>query len=252
MVIDAHLHFDDKRFESANDAVNFINSEINGTPIVKVTTLHLLAQKWTIEEISDSIRKYDKIDCFVNIDPFSKDSKKTLEYSVMDLGFIGMKLHPRLQNFKPNRKEVIDLVMYAGKLGVPVLIDAFPDGDYLHMGIQTNQYFELAKRSPNTKIIIAHFGGHHCIDFMMLAKRTPNIYFDFSFSWLYFRGSPVIESMLYCMKSMKFDRIFYGSDYPDRGISISLDKSIEIFEKHNISKTNMDKLFYENWLRFID
>ena len=158
MIIDSHIHYDDSKFDLPSDAFNHINEEITGTSIVKVNALHLLNQKWSIEEISNSVKKYDKIDCFINIDPFSKDSKSTLEYGIIDLGFTGLKLHPRLQKFKPNDKEVIDLVKYAGELKVPVLIDAFPDGDYLYMGIQTNHYFELVK-SPKTKIIIAHLGA---------------------------------------------------------------------------------------------
>ena len=89
---------------------------------------------------------------------------------------------------------------------IPTIIDAFPDGDYLYNKITTNSFFELAKKCPHSKIVIAHFGGHHCIDFMMQAKRTDNVYFDFSFSLLYYRKSSVTENLLYCMRSMKYDR----------------------------------------------
>ena len=35
---------------------------------------------------------------------------------------------------------------------------------------------QICKSCPNTKIIIAHMGGHHVIDFVMLAKRIPNLF----------------------------------------------------------------------------
>jgi len=72
-------------------------------------------------------------------------------------------------------------------------------------------------------------------------------FFDFSFSLLYYQNSSVVTDLLYCMRSMKYDRIFYGSDYPDRGIKETLEKSLSIFEINNIEKQKIEKLFYSNW-----
>ena len=71
--------------------------------------------------------------------------------------------------------------------------------------------------------------------------------FDFSLSLLYYRNSSVVTDLLYCMRSMNYDRIFYGSDYPDRGIKETLDKTLSIFENSNIEKQNMEKVFHSNW-----
>ena len=232
ILIDSHIHLDDNSFNDINKAVGFISNELRNAKIEKGIILHLLNQKWSVEEISTSIKKYNNIDAFINIDPFNNAARENFEYGISELGFIGLKLHPRLQNFKPNQEEVIRLVNFASELNVPVLLDAFPDGDYLYMGIKTTDYFELAKACPNSKIIIAHFGGHHCIDFMMLAKRTENVYFDFSFSFLYYQNSPVLENILYCMRSMRYNRIFFGSDYPDRGLKETLEKSLMIWSKN--------------------
>ena len=65
----------------------------------------------------------------------------------------------------------------------------------------------------------------YVLDFMMLAKRLPNVYMDCSYSLLYYQGSPTLKNLVYAMKSMKMERIFYGSDYPDREIKESLDLS---------------------------
>ena len=114
------------------------------------------------------------------------------------------------------------------------------------MGFDPLEFIKIAKQSPKTKIIFGHFGGHKCIDFMMLAKRIPNIYFDFSYSLLYFRNSSVVGDILYCCKSMRYERIFYGSDYPDRSIDLSLKSTLDEFERYSISDKDQDKLLYEN------
>jgi predicted TIM-barrel fold metal-dependent hydrolase len=114
------------------------------------------------------------------------------------------------------------------------------------MGFNPLAFASLAEACPQTRIIVAHFGGHHCLDFMMLAKRLPNIWFDLSYSLLYYTGSSVVGNLMYCCRSMKFQRIMYGSDYPDRPIGISLQRSLEIFSEVGLSGEDVDALAWKN------
>ena len=43
-----------------------------------------------------------------------------------------------------------------------------------------------------------------------------------AYSLLYYLESNVSKDIIYAMKSMKFDKIMYGSDYPDRNIKDTL------------------------------
>src|SRR5205823_1607520 len=131
------------------------------------------------------------------------------------------------------------LVDAAGEIGVPVLIDAFPDGDWLTMGFHPLAFSRLATACPDTRIIIAHFGGHHCLDFMMLAKRTPNIWFDLSYSLLYYAGSSVVGNLVYCCRSLRCERVFYGSDYPDRPIGATLALSRQALCDHGLGEAEI-------------
>ena len=56
--------------------------------------------------------------------------------------------------------------------------------------------------------------------------------------------------MVYAMKNMRFDRVFYGSDYPDRPLGETLKSSLEIFKAHNVAKEELDKILYENATQF--
>ena len=118
-------------------------------------------------------------------------------------------------------------------------------------GLNPLQYASLAKACPNTCFIWAHMGGHQVIDFMMLAKRLENVYFDCSYSLLYFRGSSIPQNMVYAMKSMRFERIFYGSDYPDRTIKESLHSSIDVLDEFGVTDSQKEKLLYSNFKEFM-
>lgn len=250
MIIDAHLHLDDINFNNPADAAAELEKQRIEADISHCVVLHLLAQNWSMEEFSNALKPYKRLHGMVNLNPFEKDSLEKLEFATSELNFIGLKLHPRLQKFSIFDESVVKLVEYSGHLNVPVLIDAFPDGTHLQQGFSPLHYANLANRCPNTKIIVAHMGGHYVLDFLMLAKRIPNIYFDISYSFLYYESSSIPTNMIYAMRSMKFERIFYGSDYPDRPLHQTLESSKKIFDEHNICGSLLNKVWYENASQF--
>jgi predicted TIM-barrel fold metal-dependent hydrolase len=128
-----------------------------------------------MEEVSNAISKFDNLRAFVNIHPEEIGALDKLEYAIKDLNYIGLKLHPRLQEFDLESKACSDLVKKAGELNVPVLICGFPDGTMIMRGFSPMVYANLAKECFNTHIIWAHMGGHYVLDFMMnRAKNFTN------------------------------------------------------------------------------
>ena len=51
---------------------------------------------------------------------------------------------------------------------------------------------------------------------------------------------------------VKFEKIFYGSDYPDRPIAETLRGSVEVFEKHGMTAWQIDKILYKNAQSFFE
>lgn len=251
-VIDTHLHFDDSKFPNIKDAFQDIQSQLVESNIEKGIVLHLLKQNYDLTEIGKLISEFDRVECFVNINPFSQNASAELSEASSSYPFVGLKLHPRLQNFTLDDERVVTLCQSAGELKLPVLLDAFPDGTAIMNGFSALKFAELAKKCPNTKFIWAHFCGHYCIDAMMVAKRLPNVFLDLSFSLLYYRGSSVISDLMYCFKSMRYDRIFYGSDYPDRSIKNTLSESLDLFTDAKIDRTGLDKILYSNAKEFFN
>lgn len=250
MIIDAHLHLDDKIDGTAIGAARELDRQLCDANIDRAVVLQLEAQPWSVEEVAEAIAEFPRLRAFVNVHPAGGRPEHLLREGIEELGYIGLKLHPRLQDFAVDDERTARLVQAAGEMDVPVLIDAFPDGSHLMQGFSPLKYALLAKRCPQTRIIIAHMGGHYVLDFMMLAKRLPNVYFDFSYSLLYYQTSSVPGDMVYAMRSMKFERIFYGSDYPDRSVSVSLERSLEYLRGSGISGVELDKIMGSNAQRF--
>jgi predicted TIM-barrel fold metal-dependent hydrolase len=250
--IDAHLHLDPDVDGTALGAATFLNESLHESSINMGLVLHLEVQRWSPEEFASAVAKCDRLQCMINVDPSAKDANDQLSRGVEALGYIGLKLHPRLQAFSPDDPEVVALVRHAGRLGVPVLIDAFADGTALMTGFDPLKFARLASLAPETRIIWAHMGGQFVINMMMLAKRLPNVYMDCSYSLLYFRGSSIPRDMAYAMGSMRYDKVFYGSDYPDRSIQSSLQLSVETLQECGISEDNLDKILFRNASEFFE
>lgn len=245
-IIDTHLHLDESIPGPARNAAEWLNHDLIEHGISRAVVLHLSFQRWPVEEIAEAIAAQDRMVGFINIHPYDKDSESQLRRGIEELRFIGLKLHPRMQRYAVDDEKTIRLVRCAGEMRVPVIICGFPDGDWLMQGSTALSYARLAKACPEAKIVVAHMGGHHVLDMMMLAKRLPNIYFDTSYSLLYYRGSGIEKALVYAMRSMRFQRVFYGSDYPDRSISDTLSQTIEVLHSEGIDDEAMHRIMYQN------
>ena len=47
-----------------------------------------------------------------------------------------------------------------------------------------------------------------------------------------------------------FNKIFYGSDYPDRSVTETLQKSLEFFESKNLTSKEVNKILFLNAKEF--
>jgi len=249
--IDSHLHLDAWQYPDIANAAKVLNSQLVEANVDKGVVLHLQIQPWSVAEVSKVIQQYPRIEAFVNVHPDDADALQVLEYALKHQHFCGIKLHPRLQKFSLDHPNLANICQLAAELSVPILLDAFPDGTAMMQGFSPLDYAALAKRQPNTRFIWAHMGGHYVLDMMMLAKRLANVYFDCSYSLLYFRGSSVPQNMIYAMQSMRFERIFYGSDYPDRDIASSLNQSLAVFAQFGLTDPQLEKVLYLNFKEFM-
>ena len=106
-------------------------------------------------------------------------------------------------------------------------------------------YAALARAAPGTRLIAAHAAGHHCLDLLMLAKRVPNLWCDLSYSWLYYDDA-VVAQLAYCVRSLRGERILFGTDHPDRPLPESIRRSFELLQRHHIEADLQHQILWHN------
>ena len=248
-IVDAHLHLDDRNGATAQQAAQRLADEMRTCGVSHAVVLHLNWQRWPMEEVAEALAAQPTLTGFVNIDPHAPDVLATVDVAA-SLGFRGLKLHPRLQKYRPDDAACIALVQRVGEIGWPVVIDCFPDGHWLLDGLDVRQYGRLAQQAPGTRVVVAHAAGHHCLDLLMIAKRVPNLWFDLSYSLLYYDG-PVIENLFYAMRSIRHERVNFGTDYPDRSLAVSVQRSLELFDRHGLGGEAREKILCQNALQLL-
>lgn len=251
MIIDTHMHLNITKKKDVNHSI--INAEKlrKKFNLSNIFLILLISQNIKMDEFKQYPLIYKNIKFFVDINPREQNAKKKLKEYINKYNFFGLNLHPRLNKFNILEKKTIDLVNYCGKLNVPVTIDAFPDGNLITSNFKISDYGELCKKCKNTNIILAHFGGIYCLEAMLMAKRIENLYLNFAYTLLYFRESSVTKDLIYCIKSLKGNKIFYGSDYPDRDYLETLRLTFKEFKKYKLEKNLIKKVMLTNAERFI-
>ena len=82
MIIDTHLHLDDRIQGSPDLALNELSKQLENSNIEKAIVIHLENQRWSKEVFINSILKNQKLSGFVNINP--NNTKSLNEVSIGD------------------------------------------------------------------------------------------------------------------------------------------------------------------------
>ena len=247
-IIDTHLHLDNK-FKKASDAIKNLDKNMKNANINNGVLLHVAWQNWSIKEIANNL-DLKKIKLFYNPDTNSIKEIKKIPFIVKELNISGIKIHPRFQNFNFFSKKTKYLLDICSDINIPILVCAFFDGITVKKNITPYCFANLAQTNKNTNLIFAHFGGYHYMDFMMMAKYFENVYLDLSFTPYYFRESNIPENLIYACKSLKFDKIFYGSDFPEVSHNKSILGLLSQFKKYKVSNDDQSKIFFKNAKKF--
>lgn len=233
-MIDGHCHLD-KKIGNCSRAFAYLYKTASGKGIEKIILLNIPELAFDNSAVIKEAKKYSGFfRVFPSVNPRSRSACEELK-ELKDSGACGLKLHPRLHGYTLAGKECRSLLRTAEKLKMPVMVDCFPDGRSVALGNTPDAFASLAEGLPDLKIAIGHSGGHRILDALMVAKYFKNIYLDLSYTLLYYRDSSVIKDIAYAIENMKAERIFWGSDYPDRGYEETVNLSMKEFEKMGLS-----------------
>mgnify|MGYP001235721398 CR=1 FL=1 len=250
-IIDFHTHLNHMKFKSPYDALKDISVKSKRNSVELSLVLHLDIQPWPIEQIGELCDEFSNLQIYVDINLNKKNYFKNFENYIKKYNFKGLKLHPRLNKYELLSKKTIKIVSFAGEVNIPVVIDAFPDGNSIMNKFNVSDYGYLANKCPNTNIIAAHMGGIYLLEMLLVAKRCPNLFLNTAYTLLYFRESSIAKDLIYAINSLKSKKIFYGSDYPDREFNKTIILTKKEFSKYKLSQIYQNNIFYQNAKNFL-
>lgn len=251
-MIDGHCHFDKKAL-SCEDAMRNLHEAASSAGVKKIILLNLPEPGFDNEPVIRNAAKNHNgfFSVFPSLNPVDKSSCDELA-RLKASGAAGLKLHPRLHGYNIDSYECLSLLSVAAGLNMPVMADCFPDGRNIYLGNTPAAFARLAEKLPDLKIAIGHAGGHKVLDALMVAKYYKNVHLDLSYTLLYYRNSSVLNDITYAIKSIRAERIFWGSDYPDRPYEETVKLSMQEFKKMDLSDSYLKAVLETNAERFLE
>lgn len=156
---------------------------------------------------------------FASVDPWKPNAIEELERAVTELGAIGAKFHPSLQDFYPSDERHFPLWQKAADLGIPCLFHTGtsgigggePGGQGIKLDPSRPIHLDIvAARFPQLPIIAAHFGWPWHLELIAMALHKTNIFIELSgWSPRYYPPELLRE-----IGGRLQDRTLFGSDYP--------------------------------------
>lgn len=207
MLIDSHSHLKHGDAEKTEYSPEEIVKVMDAVGIDKSVVFAMSTS--TIQSIQMAKHAYDKfpdrlIPYAYALPSYNSIVIDQLDMAISKLGFRGIKIHAgecTLADY------VIDpLIEFAGKRGVPCLIDCLGKREPIE---------NMAKKFPKTKLIVAHLGCYLCRDeklvdsFINMAEFYKNIFLDVS-------GVVLTGKIKEAVEKIGSERVIFGIDGPHK------------------------------------
>lgn len=137
----------------------------------------------------------------------------------VDGGLCGVgELNPYAQGYTLDDPDFLRLVELCIELNLPLNLHVSEEVGHYYPGKSTTplrHYYQLARRYPELKLILAHWGGGLLFYELMPITRQvlQNVWYDTAASPLLYPTAKIFQTALMCIDHRK---ILYGSDYPLR------------------------------------
>jgi predicted TIM-barrel fold metal-dependent hydrolase len=173
------------------------------------------------DEVADIVKRYPgRFVGFASVDPWKgKWAIREIERAVTELGLIGAKFHPGIQDFYPNDKRFYPLYEKISQLGIPALFHTgtsglgagMPGGMQIRLDRTRPIYLdELAADFPTLTIIGAHPAWPWHEEMLAIVAHKANVYMDLSGWSPKYIPRIIFEQARWLLQ----DKILFGSDYP--------------------------------------
>ncbi|MCW2641438.1 MAG: hypothetical protein JWP76_3744 [Dactylosporangium sp.] len=221
MTFDMHMHIEEGTSlgwqMSAADCIRAMDAAgVQRSAVMTLTDLPGLNPRG-LELIAEACERYrDRLYGFIRLNPaYLETSKQLLKQAVTELGFKGLKLHPVSTMQHPGGRTTIELIRYAGELGVPTLFHCGDEPLSTPLSIA-----QAAAACPDAIIVLGHMGGYFHVDEALdVAEQFPNIILETS-------AMPYPEKIRAAVERVGAERVVFGSDGPVSSPSLERQKVV--------------------------
>ncbi|MCS6787823.1 MAG: amidohydrolase family protein, partial [Aigarchaeota archaeon] len=174
-------------------------------------------------------------------------ANEVLEDALTRLGLKGLKLHPQVQDFRPNDPRLYPVYAVASRHRVPVLFHTgtsgigagMPGGGSMRLDYGRPIYVdEVAATFPKLNIIMAHFGWPWHEEALAIALHKRNVYIDLS-GWL---PKYIPQTVMRYVDTLLRNKALFGSDYP----MLSPARCLEQFRASGLRPETLERVLYAN------
>jgi predicted TIM-barrel fold metal-dependent hydrolase len=135
---------------------------------------------------------------------------------VLDLGFRGIKLHPRFTRFSYDDPRMVDTFKAATRRRLVVFLCTYFHDDVAHYP-EADPLYAVAhalKAAPGTRLVLVHGGAVELMRWMQFARHSRDILFDVSLTLMRYRGSSLDADLAWLFRGFE-DRTCIGTDHPE-------------------------------------
>lgn len=136
--------------------------------------------------------------------------------ALRDLGFVGIKIHPRFSGLTQRLAQLGPWLREAGDAGLVVFLCTYCHGPIGQMPAG-DPYLELLaslQQAPATRVVLVHGGDVQLLRYAELVRFNANLLLDLSLTLMKYPGSSIDADLRFLFQH--FDRrICVGSDWPE-------------------------------------
>ena len=194
-------------------------------------------------------KKYKNLIPIAGLNPNTKNIKKEIK-KINELGFKGVKIHPRISKIHLEKDYFIKTLENLEKNNLILMLCTYP---FARLGNnQPNDFlgtiYKVFNNFKKLKTILVHGGSVRVLEFAEFVRNNKeNFLLDLSMTMQKYQGSSLDQDIKFLFKNFD-ERICIGSDYPEMSQN-KLIRSFKYYSK-NISKKKKENIAFNNLNNF--
>jgi hypothetical protein len=201
--------------------------------------------RWVLDAVPGSVPI-----AFMTFDDWDHRGSLTgrLEH-LRDLGYRGVKVHPRFTGLTFTDKRFIELLASAAEHDLPVLICSYNVGHprYAAGDLSPARLVEAIDATPGGKTVVLHGGGRDVLEWSEWLRTRDDVLLDLSFTLARYAGSSVDLDLQHLFRVLD-QRLCVGSDHPQYELT-TLRSRFDLFAD-GIPRDNAERIAFGNLARF--